>query len=53
MERRNRSSEDVAEKVKTEIDQTWEQMLSSFDREFVCALGRVRASVVRDDDELF
>lgn len=45
-------SEDVADKVKAEMELTRKWMLSSLDMEYTGALRRIRASVVLDDDEL-
>lgn len=52
VESSNRSSEDIAGKDKAEKGQVWKRMLFLLDTEYAGASGRIRASFVRDDDEL-
>lgn len=46
----NRSTENIVDKVRAEMDQAWKRMLSLLDMEYTSAVGRIRANVVRDNE---
>lgn len=48
----NRSSEDAANKTKLKMGQACKQMLCLLDVEYVIAMGKIRTSVVRSNDDV-
>lgn len=48
----NRLSESIADTFEAKVNRTWKWILPSLDMGYATALTRIRASVVRDNDEL-